>query len=307
MHQLKIVSVNLSARKGTIKLPQPAIELSPEGVAGDAHAGLHTRQVSLLAIESIRDFETKLYRAIAPGEFAENITTEGFRLNILQPLDTLTSGNTMLEITQIGKKCHGTNCEIFRQTGDCVMPREGVFARVLAAGSLTAGAVFTVQQKVLTIELITLSDRAYAGVYEDRSGPLAKQLLAAHFASLNRQVTIDNLLLDDDAERLRNTVARSKADIILTTGGTGIGPRDNAPDTIAPMLDKQIPGIMELVRVSFGREKPNALLSRSIAGTRGRQLIYTLPGSTSGVKEYLEVIAPTLLHSVYMVNGLDIH
>lgn len=307
MSRLKIVSVNRSEAKGTIKLPVPSIELTMQGVAGDAHAGNWNRQVSLLATESIRDFESKLCRTIAPGEFAENISTEGFRLNALHPLDKLMAGNAILEISQIGKKCHGTNCDIFRQTGDCVMPREGVFARVVEPGRLSPGDTLEVSHRVMEIAIITLSDRAFRGIYEDRSGPLVSHILAGFFDTLQQPVKIVNTVLDDDAQKLHKAIVESRADIIFTTGGTGIGPRDITPDVIAPLLERHIPGIMELIRVKYGTDKPNALLSRSVAGTRGKTLIYTLPGSTNGVKEYLEVITPTLLHSIYMLHGLDIH
>lgn len=307
MSQLKIVSVNRSVAKGTIKMPVPTIELTSKGVDGDAHAGNWNRQVSMLAIESIREFESRLNRAILPGEFAENISTEGFRLNTLRPLDILMNDNVVIEISQIGKRCHGENCDIFRQTGDCVMPREGIFARVVEPGRLSPGDTLVVRHKVIEIEIITLSDRAFKGIYEDRSGPLAAHLVKEFFANLQQTVNIVNTIIDDDAKKLHRAVIDSQADVLFTTGGTGIGPRDITPDTIAPLLDRQIPGIMELIRVKYGADKPNALLSRSVAGTRGRTLIYTLPGSSNGVKEYLEVITPTLLHSIYMLHGLDIH
>ena len=95
--------------------------------------------------------------------------------------------------------------------------------------------------------------------------------------------------------------------IIFTTGGTGIGPRDITVETIIPLLTKEIPGIMEYIRVKYGSEKPNALLSRGVAGLIGTTLIYTLPGSVKAVNEYMEEIFKTLMHALQMIYGIDSH
>ena len=113
-----VLSVNISEKKGTIKTPREQIELNEQGVVQDAHAGDWHRQVSLLADESIRRFETKLGRTIDYGEFAENITTKGIVLYETTPGDRLLIGETVLEVTQIGKKCHGDNCQIFQLVGN---------------------------------------------------------------------------------------------------------------------------------------------------------------------------------------------
>jgi MOSC domain-containing protein YiiM len=103
----------------------------------DAHAGPGHRQVSLLAVESIAKMKAKGL-SVGPGDFAENITVEGIDLVSLRPGERLRSGEALLEITQIGKECHD-RCAIYHQAGDCVMPKEGVFARVLHGGTLRAG------------------------------------------------------------------------------------------------------------------------------------------------------------------------
>ncbi|HPR27644.1 MOSC domain-containing protein, partial [Lentimicrobium sp.] len=105
--KINVVSVNISEKKGTIKVPVEHIELTPNGVQGDAHAGKWHRQVSLLGTESFRKFEKVAGRPLKYGEFAENITTEGIILYETHPLDRFTIGNALLEVTQIGKKCHG--------------------------------------------------------------------------------------------------------------------------------------------------------------------------------------------------------
>jgi len=307
---IKVLSVNTSAKKGTIKKPVESIQLNEFGVAGDAHSGRWHRQVSLLATESISKFAAEAGRTISFGEFAENITTSGILLHECRPLDRFLNDTVELEVTQIGKKCHGDNCSIFRETGNCVMPKEGIFARVIRNGKLKAGDELRYQPKILNIQIITLSDRASAGEYDDKSGPQIKILTESFFNGINRKIVLANHLIPDDPDRLAQLINESLAqsvDVIFTTGGTGIGPRDFTPDTVRPLLDKEIPGIMELIRVKYGMEKPGALLSRGIAGVAGKTLIYCLPGSVKAVTEYCHEILPTIEHSLYMIEGIDSH
>jgi MOSC domain-containing protein YiiM len=135
----KVLAVNISEKKGE---PKKTIEKGyfevDSGLQGDAHAGNWHRQVSLLGNESIDKIRNKGFNKLVPGNFAENLTTEGIVLFEL-PLGTkLKIGETVMEVTQIGKECHN-GCAIRQKTGDCVMPREGIFAKVLTAGWITAG------------------------------------------------------------------------------------------------------------------------------------------------------------------------
>jgi MOSC domain-containing protein YiiM len=133
-----VVAVCTSLNKGERKKPVPAVELVVgHGIAGDAHAGDWHRQVSLLAQESI-DKMRALGLSVSAGDFAENITTTGIDLVSLPIGSKLSLGSTLLEVTQIGKECH-TRCAIYYQAGDCVMPKEGIFARVLQGGSVAPG------------------------------------------------------------------------------------------------------------------------------------------------------------------------
>ena len=131
----EVLSVNISEKKGTIKKPTEQITVSLNGIDNDAHAGKWHRQISLLAREYIELFEAEIGREIAPGEFAENITTANLDTSCVNLLDRFKIGDVELEVTQIGKKCHG-GCEIFQQIGDCIMPREGVFAKVIKPGRI---------------------------------------------------------------------------------------------------------------------------------------------------------------------------
>lgn len=142
---IEVISVNVSREKGTVKVPIKEIVLNSKGVEGDAHAGEWHRQVSLLGEESFERFVTQAGRKAAYGEFAENITTKGLELKDTHPGDRLVGDTVTLEITQIGKKCHGDGCAIFREVGNCVMPKEGIFAKVIKGGVLRAGDMFCYQ------------------------------------------------------------------------------------------------------------------------------------------------------------------
>lgn len=308
--EIIVKSVNTSEKKGTIKKPVDFISLSNIGVVGDAHSGLWHRQVSMLAKESICRFEKDMGRKIEPGEFAENITSEGIEIKDCLPLDKFTGNNVELEVTQIGKKCHGSNCAIYNEVGNCVMPKEGIFLRVLKSGNLKSGEILKYNQKVFKFYVLTLSDRASKGEYEDISGPLINELLQKHFIEKKRKISITSNIIPDDAELLKQHIinaVKENYDGIITTGGTGIGPRDITVETIEPMLKKTIPGIMEQIRMKYGSEKPNALLSRGVSGTIENSIIYTLPGSVKAVNEYLTEILKTFEHLVYMMHGIDNH
>lgn len=145
----KIIAVCQSEKKGTSKKPMPEIVVKESyGVVGDAHADCQThRQVSLLAIESIDKMRNKGFEFLQPGDFAENITVEGIDLASLPIGTKLNAGKeVVLEMTQIGKECHAA-CAIRQQVGDCIMPREGIFARVIRGGRVKAGDTIEVASK----------------------------------------------------------------------------------------------------------------------------------------------------------------
>ncbi|MCM1992550.1 MOSC domain-containing protein [Oceanirhabdus seepicola] len=135
----KVIAINISEKKGVIKKPiEKGLFKVDHGLEGDAHAGNWHRQVSLLGQESINKMLEKGIKDLTPGIFAENITTEGIVLYELPVGTKLRIGETEMEVTQIGKECH-QGCEIRKLTGDCVMPREGIFTKVLKEGFIKAG------------------------------------------------------------------------------------------------------------------------------------------------------------------------
>jgi molybdenum cofactor synthesis domain-containing protein len=310
MNGPKVISVNISEKKGTVKHPVEEITITRTGVMEDAHAGEWHRQVSMLAMESVEKFSKEAKRKINFGEFAENITTQGIELPKCHIFDRFQIGDAELELTQIGKECHGTACAIFKEVGNCVMPKEGVFCRVLGTGKIKPGDRIVCVPKVTRVSIITLSDRASGGIYEDRSGPRIKEILNSFFSARNQRFEIENVLIPDDADALKKLLLQHHhggSDFIFTTGGTGIGERDITVETVSGLLDKQLPGIMELIRVKYGMEKPHALLSRGVAGTMGKTIVYTLPGSVKAVTEYMAEITKTMEHTVFMLHGIDKH
>ncbi len=142
-----IKAVCISEKKGQQKHPVERVRLRPEhGIEGDAHAGNWHRQVSLLGQESVDRLQEKISIPLFPGAFAENILCEGIELYKLPVGTRLRVGTALCQVTQIGKECHA-DCAIRRQAGDCVMPREGIFAIVLTEGEARVGDLITVEEK----------------------------------------------------------------------------------------------------------------------------------------------------------------
>lgn len=303
----QIVSINRSQEKGTPKTPIEKCVVNRRGMRRDAHAGDWHRQISLLSQELIDEFNAAKKASIKPGEFAENITTQGIDFEKIHLLDRFCIGNVLLEITQIGKECHGTSCAIYQKIGECVMPKKGLFSRVLHTGKIKCGDFILHFPREIYVSVITLSDRAFEGEYADRSGPKAMGLIKQFFESNHWRVYVDYKLLPDNKKQLKKAVKndiKKKTHIIFTLGGTGLGSRDIAPDVIKPMLQKEIPGIMEAIRIKYGETIPSAVLSRSIAGGIEKTQLYCLPGSVKAVEEYLKEIFRTIEHAIYMLNDL---
>ncbi|MFA6409242.1 MAG: molybdopterin-binding protein [Gammaproteobacteria bacterium] len=305
-----LVGTNLAESKKESKYPVQEIILDEKGVVGDVHRGPGNRQVSILGQESLDSFFARTGKKIKPGDFAENLTISGIDLTKIALLDRLVIGDAVLEITQLGKKCHGEVCAIFREVGMCAMPKEGVFARVIKGGKIKPGDKISYLARPLKILFLTLSDRAAAGIYKDTAGPLALKLTQEFFQGKRWHLEYASKLLSDDADKLTAVLEKAlqdSIDIIFTIGGTGVGPRDQTPDVVARIFPKIIPGIMENIRQKHAETKPAALLSRSIAAVKNTTQIYTLPGSERAVSEYCPMIFANLEHIICMLHSLDQH
>jgi molybdopterin adenylyltransferase len=154
----------------------------------------------------------------------------------------------------------------------------------------------------MRVAVLTISDSVSRGEREDLSGPA----VIAFCRSLHWEVVTSLRIADDPADirqHLRELADKSRVDLILTTGGTGLGPRDNTPEATQAVTDRVIPGIAEEMRRAGSAKVPTALLSRAIAGTRHRSLIINLPGSPTGAVESLESIAHLVPHALDVLSG----
>ena len=230
----EIRAVCISERKGTQKTNvKKGVFIRNHGIEKDAHAGSWHRQVSLISADKIEEFRSR-GADVEYGAFGENLVVEGIDFRNLPVGTRLRCADVLLEMTQIGKECH-THCAIYHQVGDCIMPREGVFARVLEGGTIQTGDVMVIEPRLEKMPwqaaVITLSDKGAKGEREDKSGPaIAKRL------EENGYEVIEQFMISDDPKLLTHHLIRlcdqRRPDLILTTGGTGFSSRDQTPELI---------------------------------------------------------------------------
>ena len=298
----KINAICISERRGTSKKFVGAATFVTEfGIDGDAHAGDWHRQVSFLGQAEIDAFKARGAQVEA-GAFGENIIAEGFTFKELAVGTRLRSGDVFFEITQIGKECHA-HCAIYNQVGDCIMPREGVFARVLHGGKISVGDELELAEKIpLDAAIITVSDRGFHGLREkDLSGDKCEEILSAAGYKIFSRTTLPDvkkLIVDKLIE-----LADAGVGLILTTGGTGFAIRDITPEATLEVCTRLAPGIPEAMRNLSLQVTGRAMLSRAVAGLRKRSLIVNLPGSPKAVDECLNFVLPQLRHGIEILRG----
>ncbi len=301
----KVIAVCTSARKGVQKENVNRVRLEADwGLAGDAHAGHWHRQVSLLSADKVEDFKRR-GAEVVPGAFGENLLVEGIDFRSLPVGTHLRCGSVLLEVTQIGKECH-THCAIYHKMGECIMPKEGIFAVVLEPGEIAVGDEMTVVARPAPLPfqaaVITLSDRCAAGITEDKSGPTVAQRLQEEGYTVMEQ-----LLLPDDRAKLEKELIRlcdqRQVDLILTTGGTGLAPRDVTPEATLAVAERNVPGIAEAIRAASLTITPRAMLGRGVSVVRGKTLIVNLPGSVKACKESMEVFLNQMPHAISLLRG----
>lgn len=274
------------------------------GIEGDAHGGNWHRQVSLLSYDKVKAFNEQ-GAGVDHGAFGENLVVEGLDFRKLPVGTRLCAGTAELVMTQIGKECH-THCAIYKRMGECIMPREGVFAQVLKEGIIRPGDEMAVElpqeDRPFRAAVITLSDKGAKGERKDESGPAAKELLEAAGYEV-----VELLLIPDEPVQLKNQLLRladgRQVDLILTSGGTGFSLRDRTPEATMEVAERNAPGIAEAIRYQSMKITDRAMLGRGVSVIRGKTLIVNLPGSPKAVKESLEVVMGALEHGIKILRG----
>ena len=269
-------AVCISPAKGTEKRPaEKGVFIRDHGIENDAHAGKWHRQVSLLSYDSVQEFNRR-GAGVTDGDFGENLLVEGIDLKRLPVGTVLKAGTAMLRLTQIGKECH-SGCAIRERTGDCIMPREGVFAEVLEGGEIR-------------------------GERKDESGPAAVRMLEEAGYEV-----FETVLLPDEPELLKKELCRladqRQADLVITSGGTGFSPRDRTPEATLAAADRNAPGIAEYIRMRSMEITDQAMLSRGVSVIRKNTLIINLPGSPKAVQESLGFILDGLSHGLKVLRN----
>ena len=262
--------------------------------------------MSLLAGEDVQAVRSKL-PDIASGDFAENIILSGVDLATLGLGSRLRLGSQAeLTISQVGKVCH-SHCRIYDMTGDCIMPRLGLFARVLSGGEIFVGddveVLKVIPRETFQAVVLTISDRCSRGVAEDTAGPAVAKKLQE---SLGAHIYAAEVLPDECpeiSERLKHYCDGHTIDLVVTVGGTGFSPRDVTPEATQEVIDRPTPGLDEAMRAGSLAITPHAMLSRAASGICGSTLIVNLPGSLQGACENLEAILPALGHGLKKLRG----
>jgi molybdenum cofactor synthesis domain-containing protein len=303
-----IQAICVSEKKGERKTPVDTAQLLKDhGIERDAHAGDWHRQVSLLAASDVDIMRAKGLPGLKAGDFAENIVLSGIDLAELGLGSRLRLGSdVVVALTQIGKVCHA-HCAIYHQTGDCIMPRRGVFARVLEGGRLNAGdevaVVEAVPRTALQCVVLTISDRCSRGETEDTAGPAVAALLGrelgAHLYALE-------IIPDEQAQieaRIRHYANGHTIDLVCAVGGTGFSPRDVTPEAVSAVVDRPTPGLDEAMRQASLKITPHAMLSRATSGICGSTLVISLPGSERGSTQNIETLLPALGHGIKKLRG----
>jgi molybdopterin adenylyltransferase len=304
----RVEAICTSQRRGVPKSPVAVATLRAGfGIEGDAHAGPGHRQVSILGWDDIQTFSAAGQLSLDAGAFAENLIISGLDLRTLGLGSRLRVGErALLTITQLGKRCHH-RCAIFHQTGDCLMPRVGLFARVLAGGALAVGDAVAIEEivarAVFQAVVLTLSDRCAAGTATDTAGPAVAGLLRE---KLSAHVYATEILPDGRvglAERLRHYADGHGIDLVVAVGGTGPGPRDETPEAVCEVVERLTPGFDEAMRIASSKSTPLAMLSRACSGIRDATLILSLPGSERAAVENLAAVLPALPHCLAKLRG----
>ena len=274
-----IKAVCISEKRGTVKKNINEVKVIKDfGLEGDAHAGKWHRQVSFLSADIVDEFNEK-GASVIEGDFGENILAYGIDFKKLP----------------VGTKL------IYKRVGDCIMPREGIFAKVLESGTIKVGdkieVIYPEKDMPYMAAVMTLSDKGSRGERVDTSGPRAAEILKEHGFKI-----VEEILLPDEEAQIKKHLIRlsdsRQVDLIITTGGTGLSPRDRTPEATLAVADRNVPGISEAIRAGSMTITKRAMLSRGVSVIRKKTLIINLPGSKKAVEESLSFIIDQLPHGL---------
>jgi len=265
----KVVAVCKSVHKGEQKVNIGKAQLIQNfGMDGDAHAGPWDNHIRLLAQESIhKAFKRGL--KVGPGDFSEHITTRGIELTNLSVGTKLKIGEVVLEITQKGKVCPG-RCNIFNLIGDCIMPKEGVYAKVLEGGMVTVGS-----------EIKIMLDAKIGIIYAAKASRDENPISNILSVNLNRWgvKASQNIVKAKDRNSLKSSIeemCEDGVDIILIVGGVGVSSEDFAPEVLIESIERELPGVANNVRENLLDEE-DLIIFRGRAGIKDRTIIVNLP------------------------------
>ena len=301
-----VSGICISARRGIPKSPVDSVNLVENyGLEHDAHAGNWHRQISILCLEEIEKFQAG-GADVKHGDFGENLIIKGINLKEYPVGTRLRIGDALIETTQIGKVCHH-HCRIFQQMGECIMPKSGVFAKVLQGGAVKIGdkaEITEIPEYLFSAAVVTLSDKGSKGEREDLSGAAVGNILANH----NYKV-LSYAVLPDDRELIERELIRLsdelKVNLVVTTGGTGFSPRDVTPEATMAVATRNAPGIAEYIRYESFKITGRAMLSRAVSVIRNQTLIINFPGSEKAVRECMDVIMAPLEHGLNILLGRE--
>ena len=275
-----VKAICISPARGTEKHTIPEGHFIPDfGIEGDAHAGTWHRQVSLLSYNKVEEFN-KRGANVGDGAFGENLVVDGIDFRALPVGTRLYAGTVELRMTQIGKECH-SHCAIYHRVGECIMPREGVFAEVIKEGIIRPGDVMRVEAP-------------------DENRPFTAAVEAGYDV-------LERFVIPDEPAVLKHHLIRladsRQVDLVVTSGGTGFSMRDQTPEATLAVADRNAPGIAEYIRMKSMQITDRAMLSRGASVIRKKTLIVNLPGSPKAVKESLGFILGALDHGLKILRG----
>ena len=299
-----LLSVNLGKIRGAFKHPVEEGILTPKwGLKGDAHGGDWDRQISVLPLESLSLVPRNVRERFEDNTYSENLTIEGIDPEKLRPGTHLSIGEAEIVILEIGKKSY----EPPESGRPYIVSREGRFGRIVKGGMIKRGDTIKIVKEGFPppnaprVVLLTLSDKGAQGKREDISG----RYLTWYATRLNAKILFRSII-PDEKPTIKETLlkgVKAGADLILTTGGTGLAPRDVTPEATREVIDREVPGFAEAMRMESLKKTPHAMASRAVSGIAEKTLIINLPGSPKAVAECMEVIIPALPHAIEKLRG----